>query len=357
MKKYILLVVSAVALAFSSCSDSEEVDIKYQVSFQISANDVMKYFIEENPGDFDLEETESLRIIMFLYNNEGSLVDKFEKTIRGYNETVIFKTQLLPPGEYSSVCISNIISTKKLYSNDTYEYWSYSGENTIDNLTLKINPINAGTASATLGLSEDFFIIGDESNKSFNINLLPATGMGIVTYENCINSFIYNYYSPTVFTSYDTNFQFLYTAYNIMKYNRRDYWEFTNDLSKDRLYLYTFDLPVEDYVDYFVEQGFQPLDLLNYSPYGYVVMLPGEFSIWCNYDNITSDGYRFEYGFGDLIGETSKIKISAAKSYDIIINCEDKFISTRELSETDRSKSTRATSMKLPTYHKNIKFN
>ena len=36
MNKYILLVVSAVALAFTSCSDSEEIEIKYQVNFTIS---------------------------------------------------------------------------------------------------------------------------------------------------------------------------------------------------------------------------------------------------------------------------------------------------------------------------------
>lgn len=356
MKKYFLLVVSAVALAFTSCSDKEDIEIQYQVNFQISASDVLKPFIENEAGDFELDETESLRIVMFLYKDDGLIIDKFEQTINGYDKIVTFQKQLLP-GKYSTICISNVISTEKLYSNDTYEYWSYSGENIKDNLTLKIDPINAGTASATLGLSEDDFIIDDESDKSFDIKLTPATGMGIVTYENCINSFIYNYYMPEEFTFYNTNFQFLYTAYNSMRYNDNNDWEYTNTLSKDHSYLYTFSMPVESYVDYFVEQGYQPLDLLNYSPYGYVVLLPGEFSLWCNYDKITSDGYKYDYGFGNSTNETPKIKIETGKSYDIIVNCEDKQISSRELSSTDRSKSTRTTSVKIQTYHKNINLN
>ena len=44
MKKYFLLVVSAVALAFTSCSDSEEIDIKYQVNVTVDPSTVKSAF-------------------------------------------------------------------------------------------------------------------------------------------------------------------------------------------------------------------------------------------------------------------------------------------------------------------------
>ena len=44
MKNYILLVVSAVALAFTSCSDSEEIDIKYQVSIAMFSEEQIYCF-------------------------------------------------------------------------------------------------------------------------------------------------------------------------------------------------------------------------------------------------------------------------------------------------------------------------
>ena len=60
MKKYILLVVSAVALAFTSCSDKEEIAINYQVNFTISPETVISDFQEYNSGNFQLDDNTRL---------------------------------------------------------------------------------------------------------------------------------------------------------------------------------------------------------------------------------------------------------------------------------------------------------
>ena len=80
MKKYFLLVVSAVALAFTSCSDSEEIDIKYQVNVTVDPSTVKSafhgYSVNDETYGLNMDETSKLLITSLIYDNSGNLVSE-----------------------------------------------------------------------------------------------------------------------------------------------------------------------------------------------------------------------------------------------------------------------------------------
>lgn len=173
MKKYILLVVSAVALAFTSCSDKEEIDINYQTKVSISVNELMTPFKEVELHDFDIREDVVLRIQSYVYNEEGVLVKSCVSSVDDYSDIVSY-TSLLSPGDYKVVSIADFISGN--LSKPDVNYWEITG---IDNInTLKISSgLYIGTwIWETLGVVVDNFRVSDKG-ENINVSILPVTAL------------------------------------------------------------------------------------------------------------------------------------------------------------------------------------
>ena len=101
MKKYVLLVVSAVTLAFASCSSNNEVEINYQVNITINPSTVKSafkgYFVNNQVHGIDMYKDAELLISAFIYDKDGMFVEKKEITDGPYleksNETMIKEIQ------------------------------------------------------------------------------------------------------------------------------------------------------------------------------------------------------------------------------------------------------------------------
>ena len=98
MKKYFLLVVSAVALAFTSCSDSEEIDIKYQVNVTVDPSSVKSafhgYSVNDKTYGLNMDETSKLLITSLIYDNSGNLVEKKESLVNDYSSSAKYSLKI-----------------------------------------------------------------------------------------------------------------------------------------------------------------------------------------------------------------------------------------------------------------------
>ena len=128
MKKYFLLVVSAVALAFTSCSNSEEIEIKYQANITVAVDKLMEPFQERKAGDFDIKEDMSIRIQSYVYDANGILVQSCISSVNDYSKTVAYSA-VLENVIYKVVSIADFITGKT--NNPTNSWWNVTGENNI----------------------------------------------------------------------------------------------------------------------------------------------------------------------------------------------------------------------------------
>ena len=131
MKKYILLVVSAVALAFTSCSDSEEIEIKYQANITVAVDKLMEPFQERSAGDFDIQEGMSIRTQSYVYDANGILVQSCVSSVNDYSKTVSYSA-VLENGIYKVVSIADFIAGNA--NNPSTKFWNVTGINNINTL-------------------------------------------------------------------------------------------------------------------------------------------------------------------------------------------------------------------------------
>lgn len=172
MKKYIVLLLGLMAY-FTSCTDQDEVDIKYQVDFTVSPGKIMENFkeVQENAGDLDLGDEYQLRLSVFVYDAEENLVVKKEKLVEDYNTDFNF-SEILPSGSYKVIGLSSVVKGNSL-DNLEIEFYTYSEYNHLNNFT--IEQYNFSRVSI-LGLTEASLTVEDGSG-SVNLQLKPATSM------------------------------------------------------------------------------------------------------------------------------------------------------------------------------------
>lgn len=195
MKKYILLVVSAVALAFTSCSDMEEIDIKYQVDLVVNPSSVLEPFHGFRIGGqnygldmYDKSDGKaSLRISTYIYDNSGNRVDVYENLVDDYNSKVTIPISVRDNEEYTIVSISSsILGTLQ---SPTAQSFTISGSEKLSTLSIlqqSINGIYSGNSFGTnwsiLGASVR--TITSENKGVVDINLSPITSMVKISYNN-----------------------------------------------------------------------------------------------------------------------------------------------------------------------------
>ena len=344
------MIVSAVVLSFTSCADGEEIDVKYGTTISVSAKNVLQSFIEKKPGDFTLADEEKLRISLFLYGDDDKLIANFEQLCSGYDEEYSF-TVPLSRGKYKVIALSNVVV---LSEDGTFEIWKYANIENYNKFRIETSPLLAGFSQTMLGLIDTEFSVNDSQNNNVVLSLNPATSFAVLTYHNCINSYVtylnWKDNAPVGTTggpSYDLDFQFLYTSYDKMEHNGMNEWVYSNDLSLDKFYKYTHLVDPSELVDELLENipNLTISQLYDYVmqediyKYGYLALLPGRFSLWCNYTINAADGRSSYSGFGDGISESALSQnFEAGKTYSIDIYCKDHYITVKEVSSTDRTK-------------------
>lgn len=135
MKKYILLVVCAVALAFTSCTDSEEVAISYNHDFSVSIKTADLYN-EVGITDFQklLGGNPSLYtgFTILLYNEQGELCKQVELHTNDM-QPLSYTFDDIVDGKYTIITIQHIVNSALGYNS---EVWSLEDINNIDKLKI-----------------------------------------------------------------------------------------------------------------------------------------------------------------------------------------------------------------------------
>lgn len=187
MKKYILLVVSTIALAFTSCSDSEEIEIKYQANITVAVDKLMEPFQERNAGDFDIDIKEgmSLRIQSFVYDANGILVQSCISSVDDYSKTVSYSA-VLENGSYKVVSIADFIIGNT--NNPSTAFWNITDVNNINTLKVTSGEYYGSWSYETLGIVVNEFEVSEKSS-DINVSIKPVTALFqiIFDYRDVVN--------------------------------------------------------------------------------------------------------------------------------------------------------------------------
>lgn len=179
MKKYILLVVSAVALAFTSCSNSEEIEIKYQANITVAVDKLMEPFQERKAGDFDVQEGMSIRIQSYVYDANGILVQSCISSVNDYSKTVTYSA-VLENGIYKVVSIADFIAGNA--NNPTNNWWNVTGENNINTLKVSKGKYYGTWSWETLGAVVNEFEVSEKSSE-IKVSVKPATALFQIIFD------------------------------------------------------------------------------------------------------------------------------------------------------------------------------
>lgn len=220
------MTVCAVALAFTSCTDSEEVDLKYQVNVVVDPSEVIKSFNGFVYGDellgLDMYDDTELALTSFVYDANGDLVLSKRGNVKDYTKKGSFSLSLGASDKYTIVTFSYAVLQD---DGETYSNYSISDYNRLDKLTIEQNNPNSFYSNwSILGL--DITTI-DASQSDVRIDLEPATAMIELGFKK-----IHHYESAgvdNVFIAFGSNEKCRFTD-NQPVYSR------VGDVSYDRVY-------------------------------------------------------------------------------------------------------------------------
>lgn len=135
MKKYLAIFAVLFTVILSSCSN-DDIPVLETTVIRVNPSTVMSNFTYQlNPGDLDgVGSDQELRIRLFIYDDNGKLVDEQVQTVRNYLTTASFEANL-PSGEsYTAIAITDVTSSK---TGTVAEYWGI--EDTSDLSSLRID--------------------------------------------------------------------------------------------------------------------------------------------------------------------------------------------------------------------------
>lgn len=176
MKKYIFGLL-AVVLILVSCSDQEDIDIAYKSQLTVSANHIFDKF---NPvisqDDFSLnkegQEVWNINLHTFIYDEQGNLVQKAEKSANSLSSNLTCDL-MLTPGKYTIVSIAEFSGT---YLDQSYKFWNISNENSLRDLKIEEGDNIVSSPFETLGINTQEITIDNETC-SIAVDIEPVTGL------------------------------------------------------------------------------------------------------------------------------------------------------------------------------------
>ena len=175
--------VSAIVLAFTSCTDSTEVDIKYQVSVTVDPSSIQSsfhgYLVGNETYGLDLDSDSQLLITSLIYDRSGSLVAKNEALVNDYSSSYNYTINMPEGEEYTVVAITFAVDKK----NDVDSY-VIEHESRLDKLTVTTNYRNGNSFYSSwtmLGIASK--VIGYD-DREYQIHVKPASAFVVLRYLN-----------------------------------------------------------------------------------------------------------------------------------------------------------------------------
>ena len=197
MKKYILLLVSAAVLAFTSCSDSQEIEIieTEGITFDVNTQSMYDEFsITTSIKEQMLrDKTYAIAVKSLIYDNNGILVDSM--TTYSYNtnsEQHIYPA--LAQGKYTAVFVETLV-----YVENDFQPWDYRIEGVNKLSTLEIKQVDQPYWYAVIGVEIREFTLDEKliqivpkalgsiiNCSFFDFTSSPCLNVGIGTEEDYI---------------------------------------------------------------------------------------------------------------------------------------------------------------------------
>ena len=161
MKKYLFGIAALICGVFSSCTDSEEIEIvkSREVVFEINTQSIYDEFgFTSSIKDLLRDETYAVAVKSLIYDEAGVLVDSM--TTYAYNTNSMQQTyKQLQYGQYTGIFIETLV-----YSENNLP-WDYRIEGASNLSTLEIKQIDAPYWYAVLGVKDMKFTLGDNAEK------------------------------------------------------------------------------------------------------------------------------------------------------------------------------------------------
>lgn len=170
MKK-ILLGLLVLTASIVSCTDQEDIEIAYQTNMSITASHIFDDYEQFLEGDFDMSKDGwKLHLSVFVYDKEGMLVDKIEKSCDKLSESLNYMPNL-NPGIYTVVSIADF---RDGLGGKGYRFWKIENESDIQNLSITENDSYYPVVFETLGMDVQKVEITDEA-KFIAADIKPVT--------------------------------------------------------------------------------------------------------------------------------------------------------------------------------------
>lgn len=169
MKKYLAIFAVLFTVILSSCSN-DDIPVSYNCIVRVNPATVMSGFTYQvKPGDLDgVSSGNELRIRLYIFDEEGALVEQLAQFVPNYLTTASFETTIPNGKMYQLVAL-----TDEVRKSDDFEWWSVSDENQIS--TMKISYKGAVYdfgSQEILGLKSDWIYSGD--NPTVNVEAAGA---------------------------------------------------------------------------------------------------------------------------------------------------------------------------------------
>lgn len=177
MKKYILLFATAIAMAFSSCTNDNIVSITHEVEILVDPYTVLKPFPGISIGGdiygLDMMDETLLMMQCLIYDENGSLVNNVTGVFEDYTAKGTFKFNVAPNEKYTIVTLSYAILVDE--DGDVYSPYEVLDYEKLDRLSVtQLSSYAYYSTWSILGLN---ITEVDASKPQVTIELKPATAM------------------------------------------------------------------------------------------------------------------------------------------------------------------------------------
>lgn len=178
MKKILFGLITLVA-TIVSCTDQEDIEIAYKSGIGITAAHIFDNYEQYKDGDFEMsQEGWKLNLSVFVYDENGKLVDKSEQLCNNISESLIY-TPHLSPGNYTVISVADF---REGLGGNGYRFWNIENETNIQDFSITENDDVYPVVFETLGLDIQNINITN-STVSINADIKPITAL-IHIYEN-----------------------------------------------------------------------------------------------------------------------------------------------------------------------------
>ncbi len=160
--------------SLSSCSsDKEDVEFEYESGITVSAAHIFDRYEPFMEGDFDISKDGwKLNLQVLVYDENGILVDKKEKTCESLSETLEY-VPTLRRGEYTVISIADF---RDGLGGKGYKFWDITNEMSLQDISITENENIYPVVFETLGVDIQKLVVSDKP-QVINADIKPVTSL------------------------------------------------------------------------------------------------------------------------------------------------------------------------------------